>query len=163
VLGQPAQAVTRLEAALAAGEDARIYNALGVAHDMMGRHRAAQTYYRKGLALDAGNPALGNNLGLSLAVAGDLDEAIRTLRKVAADPRATPRHRLNLALVLGLAGESAAAGDILRRYFDADAVRRNLAYYETLRALGDAKAVVAALGAHFAGVAAPPRAPAGAP
>jgi len=42
-------------------------------------------------------------------------------------------------------------------------VRRNLAYYETLRALGDAKAVVAALGAHFAGVAAPPRAPAGAP
>ncbi|MBM3487176.1 MAG: tetratricopeptide repeat protein [Alphaproteobacteria bacterium] len=40
-IDQPRNAIDHLEAALEQGEDARIYNALGLAHDMQGDHKAA--------------------------------------------------------------------------------------------------------------------------
>ncbi len=84
---------------------------------------------------------LRNNLALSLALTGDFDEAARILREIAADPLATVRNRQNLALVYGLAGQPAKAARIARMDLGEAAVRNNLAYYETLRALsGQAKA-----------------------
>ena len=69
------------------------------------------------------------------------------MRRVAADTRAGSRHRLNLALVYGLSGNNAAARQVARIDLDEPAVRRNLAYYRTLRALNDPKATLNAVGA----------------
>lgn len=155
-LGQPAQAIVQYEKAMKAGEDVRLFNAIGVAYDKLNDHAMAQAHYRTGLNSDPENANLNNNLGLSLMLTGKFDEAIGVLRKVAADPRATARQRLNLALAFGLAGESEAAAEVARMDLDEEAVQRNIAYYETLRALGNPKATTEALKAYVSGQAAAP-------
>ncbi|MCH8038427.1 MAG: hypothetical protein IIC53_15070, partial [Proteobacteria bacterium] len=86
---------------------------------------------------------------------GDFDEATRILREIAADPLATVRNRQNLALVYGLAGQPAKAAKIARMDLDEAAVRNNLAYYETLRALSGHAKATAVLGRYGEGVNAP--------
>lgn len=147
-LGRPNSALTQFEAALALREAARTYNGIGVANDMLGDHVAAEAHYRTALVLEPGNLTVRNNLALSLAVTGKFVEAIAILRRAITDPRAGARHRLNLALVYGLAGESAAAAEIARIDLDEESVMRNLAYYRTLRALDDSRAAINAIGAH---------------
>lgn len=81
------KAYTVLQSALlAAPEDSRVYNALGVAKDQMGEHVAAQDHYRAGLAFDPQSPALLNNLQLSTSLS---PEAAPTPGSddLAADPR----------------------------------------------------------------------------
>ena len=153
-LNQPQAAITHLEAALRIGESPRIYNALGVAFDLIGDHGAAQAYYRTGLDISAGNLSLQNNLGLSLSVSGRHDEAIRVLRKSAASPRAEARNRLNLALAYGMAGETEAAAETARIDLNEAAVQQNLAFYATLRSLNDSRQTIRAIGAHNAGLSA---------
>lgn len=150
-LGQPAQAIVQYEKAMRIKEDIKLFNALGVAYDRLNDHEMAQAYYRTGLENNPGNLNINNNLGLSLVLAGDFDQAITVLRKVAADQRSTPRQRLNLALAFGLAGESKAAEEVARMDLDEAAVQRNVAYYETLRAIGDPKATSEAIMAHIYG------------
>lgn len=147
---QPRAAISHLEAALAIEESGRIYNAIGVAHDMLGDHGAAQAYYRTGLDVSSGNLNLQNNLGLSLAVSGRHGEAIRVLRKSAANPRAKARNRLNLALAYGIAGEMDAAAETARIDLDERSVQQNLTFYATLRALNDSRQTIRAIGAHNA-------------
>ena len=147
-LNQPQAALSHLEAALKLEESGRVYNAIGVAYDLLGDHGAAQAYYRTGLDISAGDLNLQNNLGLSLSVSGHHDEAIRVLRKSAASPRAQPRNRLNLALAYGMAGETAAAAETARMDLDEASVRQNLAFYATLRALNDSRQTIRAIGAH---------------
>lgn len=149
-MGQPAQAIPYLKQALEKKEDVRVYSALGVAHDMLADHGAAQAYYRTGLEVAPGDLALSNNLGLSLAISGKHAEAIQVMRRAAALPGATLRHRMNLALVLGLAGETEAAAEVARAHMDETAVQSNLAYYAQLRAMDDKAAVAEALGVHYA-------------
>lgn len=148
-LDQPVAAIDQFEAVLKSKKAVRTrtYNGIGVAHDMMGDHASAQAFYRTGLKTKPGSMSLRNNLGLSLALAGQFGEAIEVLRRVAADTRANSRHRLNLALAYGLSGNNAAAGEVARIDLDEPAVRRNLAYYRTLRALNDPKATLNAVGA----------------
>jgi Flp pilus assembly protein TadD len=125
-----------LEAALAKrGDDPKLYNSLGLAHDLAGRHDLAQAAYRKGLAVAPGDLALRNNLGLSQALAEDFPAAINTLSTLAAMPAATARHRQNLALVYGLAHENAKAAAVARTDLDEASVKNNLAYYAMLRGL----------------------------
>ena len=147
-LNRPQLAIGHFETALAMSENARVYNGLGVAHDMLGEHATAQAFYGTGLKLEPGNLTLRNNLGLSLAIQGRFRQAIEILRQAAADPRAGTRHRLNLALAYGLAGQFDEAAEIARIDLDEEAVRRNLAYYRTLRALKDTKATFEAVGVH---------------
>ena len=149
-LDQPQAAVSQLQAALRLAESPSTYSLLGVAHDFLGDHGAAQAYYRTGLDVEPGNLALQNNLGLSLAVSGRFEEAISVLRKAAAGGAATARQRLNLALAYGLAGERDAAAATARLDLDERAVEQNLAFYETLRALGDSRQTIRAIGAHNA-------------
>lgn len=147
-LNRPQLAIGRFETALSLKENARAYNGLGVAYDMLGDHTTAQIFYGTGLKLEPANLTLRNNLGLSLAIDGKFDQAIKILRQAAADPRATSRNRLNLALAYGLAGQPDKAAEIARIDLDDDAVRRNLAYYRTLRALKDTKSTFEAIGVH---------------
>ena len=105
--------------------------------DLRGDHRGAQVRYRAGLAVAPENIALRNNLGLSLALSGDYDDAIAALQPAALKPTAGARARQTLALVHGLAGNPAAAARIARVDLDESAVRANLVYYEQLRVMAD--------------------------
>lgn len=154
-LEQPQAAITHLEASLKISESPRVYNAMGVAFDLIGDHGAAQAYYRTGLDISAGNLNLQNNLGLSLSVSGRHEEAIRVLRKSAASPRAQARNRLNLALAYGMAGEMEAAAETARLDLDEGAVQQNLAFYATLRSLNDSRQTIRAIGAHNSGISTP--------
>lgn len=85
---------------------------LGVALDMQGRHREAQREYRAALALAESDTARVN-LGLSLALAGDAQEAVQVLRPLAQASDAPLRVRHNLAFALATAGDRVAAERIL--------------------------------------------------
>jgi Flp pilus assembly protein TadD len=57
------------------------------------------------------------------------------MRSVASAPGATAQHRLNLALVLGLAGRLDESAQVARLDLDERSVQSNLAYYAELRGL----------------------------
>lgn len=150
LLDLPGEAVQQFEHALKTANDPRLYNGLGVAHDMLDDYKVAQAYYRSGLEIAPENAELANNLGLSLLLTGDRSGAVTTLRRLAGSPRATARHRLNLALALVLAGEDKAAAEIARIDLDASTAQAQIAYFETLKAIADPKAMRSAIGAHLA-------------
>lgn len=145
-LHQPTLAIQTFNTAVALKPDARCFNGIGVANDMTGNHRAAQTAYQQGLQLNSGNLQLQNNLALSLMLSGDYPEAVEILRAIITDPAATPRHRQNLAMAHGLAGDIKEAARISRMDLEEAAVQNNLSYYLTLRALNDSGAIAQALG-----------------
>lgn len=145
-LNQPQLAVQNFTAANAIKPDARSYNGIGVANDMTARHRAAQSAYQQGLLLASNNLQLQNNLALSLMLSGDYPEAIEILRAITGDPAATPRHRQNLAMAYGLAGDIKEAARVARVDLEESQVQNNLSYYLTLRSLNDSAAVAQALG-----------------
>jgi Flp pilus assembly protein TadD/septal ring-binding cell division protein DamX len=147
-LGKPQLALAHLEIAVSRNSgDPRTYNALGVAHDLAGRHDLAQGDYRQGIALAPDQMSLRNNLGLSQALSGDFNGAIATLSDLVARPGATPRNRQNLALVYGLAGDNTHAALVARSDLDESAVHNNLAYFTLLRSLDDVGRTAAILGA----------------
>lgn len=150
-LDQPRAAITQFEAVLGRADDAKTYNAMGLAHDMLGDHKAAQACYRTGLNGDPSNLSLRNNLGLSLALSGDFRESIEVLRAAATAPGAGARQRLNLAMAYGLAGDTEQATRVARMDLDEQAVRSNLAFYRMLRTLKDPKAIMQAIGAYAGG------------
>ncbi len=67
-------------------EDPRPYNALGIIRDQAGEHQAAQALYRSALERDPYYLSARNNLGLSLALNGNRDEAIAVLAEAAVEP-----------------------------------------------------------------------------
>jgi Flp pilus assembly protein TadD len=140
------EAAEPLNTALTIQEIPEIRNSMGVRLDLEGKHTEAQQSYRAGLAAAPHDLDLMSNLGISLALSGNFDEAIRTLQNTASLPAATPRHRQNLALVLGLAGRDADAASLLRRDMDEATVSRAIAYYGRLRQIGDSGARAAAIG-----------------
>jgi Flp pilus assembly protein TadD len=151
-LGQPEPAVIQLEKALAHDhDDARLYSALGVARDLMGRHDLAQAAYLDGLRLAPKSTSLRNNYALSLALSGDFGAAVSTLADIAEDVGAPPRYRLNLALVYGLAGDDKKAAAIAHTTLDEASVRNNLAYYAMLRGMGDKARTAAIIGGQVHG------------
>lgn len=111
------------------------YASLGAAYDLKGNHKEAQAAYRQGLRLAPQDLNLRNNIGLSLAVAGDTDAAINVLQSVVAEPNATAAHRSNLALVYGLAGKENAARRLLEKDLRTADVSRNLEVYRKMRGL----------------------------
>lgn len=151
-LNQPAAALPELEQAKGEnGGDARLYNSLGVAHDLIGRHDLAQKDYREAMRLAPKNRGIKNNYGLSLALSGDYAAAAAALGEIADNVDSPARYRLNLALVYGLAGDDRKAGDIARTALDETAVRSNLAYYALLRGMDDKARAAAIMGGQIQG------------
>lgn len=144
-------AVRYLERALIEKEDARLYNSIGVAHDMIGEYRKAQAYYRTGLKISGASLSLRNNLGLSLMLNHDINDAIIELRKSAASVRSTARYRRNLALALVLAGENQSARTVVLIDLPENLADQQIAYYETIKALGKTDAARDAIRAHIQG------------
>jgi Flp pilus assembly protein TadD len=123
------------EALRLGARDPRLYNALGVALDLLGRHDEAQAAYSEGIVQEAENIALRNNMALSLALGGQFDAAIERLRILVQEPEAGGRVRQNLALVYALAGQTQNAAVVARQDLSEHEVANNLAFYESLRGL----------------------------
>jgi Flp pilus assembly protein TadD len=146
-LEQPALALEQFRAALVLNnKDVEAYNGIGVAHDLLGEHKTAQDYYLDGIERAPDNLPIRNSYGLSLALAGHYQEAIRVLTEIVDAPAATPRNRLNLALVHGLAGHADMAAEIQRGDLSDAEIRRNIEYYEWLRNLSSDERRAAILG-----------------
>jgi Flp pilus assembly protein TadD len=94
--------------------DWRVLNAQGAVLDQLGRHAEAQRIYSTALKIVPDEPSVLSNLGLSYALMKDLKRAEVTLRRAVAQPKANPKARQNLALVVGLRGRFAEAETIAR-------------------------------------------------
>ncbi len=114
--------------------DWRILSVQGAVLDQMGRHDEAQRYYATALRIVPDEPSVLSNLGLSYALAKDLVRAEGTLRKAAAQSRANPRVRQNLALVVGLQSRFSEAEGIARADLPSDEPAANAAYLRQMLA-----------------------------
>jgi Flp pilus assembly protein TadD len=149
--GKPQLAFEPLSKALAeTPDDPRLLLLLGVTKDLSGEHQGAQDCYRRGLDLAPGDPALTVNLTLSLVLSGNYQAGIAQLQPLAIGPAGSRQERQTLALIYGLAGNSAEAAKLGRIDLDDASVEHNLAYYQSLRELSPEarnKAILSAGGA----------------
>jgi Flp pilus assembly protein TadD len=117
--GKPALALDPLGKAYALNpENPKVLLLYGVAKDVSSEHLEAQTWYRRGLAIAPGDPALTANLALSLALSGDYASAIATLQPMAMASGGAPQERQTLALIYGLKGNVAEAARLNRMDLD---------------------------------------------
>ena len=131
---RPAEALGAFDQALKNGADGAVaLNGKGLALDYLGRHADAQLAYQEGLKVAPQDRVLRSNYGLSLALSGNYEPALALLMPIAQDAAATPRNRQNLALVLGLKGDPAAARAVALHDLSADAVDSNLQFYQAAR------------------------------
>jgi Flp pilus assembly protein TadD len=108
--------------------DWHILNAQGAVLDQMGRHAEAQRIYSAALKIVPDEPSVLSNLGLSYALMKDLKRAEVTLRRAVAQPKANPKVRQNLALVIGLRGRFAEAESIARADLPENEAAANVGY-----------------------------------
>jgi Flp pilus assembly protein TadD len=148
-IGQYAQALDVLGKAHTPDQpDWRVLNAQGAVLDQMGNHAEARRYYETALKIAPENPAILSNLGLSYALSKDLVRAEATLRRAVADPRAEPKVRQNLALVLSLQGKFEEAERTTAGIQPTEEALSNVAYMrEMMREQGGKKTSVSPKGA----------------
>ncbi len=127
-------AVRRFGQLLAADpQDSRALNGIGMAYDLAGRHRDAQKAYISGLRVSEDNPLIYNNLGLSLALDGNLDAAIDVLGKIGTGPKSTRKTRQNLAMLHAFNGDMSKAEEISRIDLNKNEMKRHLAFFKQIR------------------------------
>jgi len=114
--------------------DWRVLNAQGAVLDQMGRHAEAQRHYSAALKIVPNEPDVLSNLGLSYALEKKLKLAEKTLRRAAAQPKAKPKVRQNLALVVGLEGRFAEAERIASADLPPDQAAANVKYLRQMLA-----------------------------
>jgi Flp pilus assembly protein TadD len=107
--------------------DWHVLSAEGIASDSVGQHDRAQGLYLAALKIEPDDPTLMSNLGLSYALARKLPDAERVLTQAADSPRATPKVRQNLALVLALEGRFDNALQMLRHDLSPTDAAKNIA------------------------------------
>lgn len=115
------------------------YNGLAIALDQQDRHGEAQAAYRKALAI-ADTAATRSNLGLSLAMSGNVADALTIMRPAAAEASEIPRIRHNLAFALELAGQRDEAKRALAVDMPRGEVAAALAGFDAFRPVGTAAA-----------------------
>lgn len=115
-----------------ANPDWRILSTQGTALDQLGHHEQARRYYLSALKIVPGEPSVLSNLGLSYMLSKDLPDAEQALRKAYANPKAGPRVRQNLGLVLGLEGHFDEAKKIVQADLPPDEAAANVAYLKEM-------------------------------
>ena len=114
--------------------DWEIRSALGIAYDLLDDPGKAQESYRTALELSPGNMSVINNLALSLALSGRIDEGVAMLERTSAQPGATPHIRQNLALMYAMKGDVERARHLAGQDLPAEMARHNVEIYERLSA-----------------------------
>jgi Flp pilus assembly protein TadD len=115
----------------------RVLNSLGVIEALSNRFDGAMSYYNMALEISDKKYIVQNNIALSLAFNGRMDQAIKVLEQ------AIPQHNtisqnhlvkleLNLALFYGIAGKNDMAANIAAKYLSPEQLENNLRYYATL-------------------------------
>jgi Flp pilus assembly protein TadD len=102
------------------------------------------------LAKQPTQPDLRSNLGLSLALTGNIDNALTLLKPLLGANGTEARHRQTLAMVHGLAGDQTSAREIASIDLTPRAIEQNLAFYETIRKMEDPTKRLKAIRAHMA-------------
>lgn len=116
------------KAAALAPKDWRPQSLMGVAYDQTSRPEDARAAWNEALKLSPENTAVLTNLGMSHAASGEREQAIAFLQRAVARPDATVQTRLNLALVLGLAGRAGEAERLIRDQLPPEQAEANLAW-----------------------------------
>lgn len=109
-------------------DDWRAWSLLGAAYEQVRRAQDAQTAWAQALHLSPDNPDVLTNMAISAMTRGDTAGAEPLLRRAAAQPGASLKVRLNLAMALGLNGKMGEAEAMMRRDLPPDAADRNLAW-----------------------------------
>ena len=124
-------------------DDWRPWSLLGTAYEQVRRAEDARTAWAQALALSPENPDVLTNMAVSAMTRGDNAAAEPLLRRAAAQPGASLKVRLNLALALGLNGKMGEAEQILRRDLPPDQADSNLAWLNARNAAGPQQAAAA--------------------
>lgn len=134
--GQAFYGIAALEGARdARPNDWRSWSLLGAAYEQVRRPDDARAAWSQALALSPDNPDVLSNMAISAMTRGDAAGAEPLLRRAVAQPGASLKVRLNLAMVLGLTGQMAEAEQMLRRDLPPEAADRNLTWLRE-RAVG---------------------------
>ena len=112
--------------------NAAAWNDIGIARDLQGRHAQAQQAYARTMAIAPEMRAAEVNLALSMAISGHAEEAVQRLRRIAADPAASPRLRHDLAAALAMADRPDEAARLLRGDMRPEEVDQAIAGYRAL-------------------------------
>ncbi|NWM35088.1 tetratricopeptide repeat protein, partial [Escherichia coli] len=83
----------------------RAYSLLGAAYEQVRRFDEARAAWNQALTLSPNNPDVLTNAAMSAATQGDAPGAETLLRRAVAQPNASLKVKLNLAMVLGLQGK----------------------------------------------------------
>jgi Flp pilus assembly protein TadD len=127
--GQAFYGIAALEGARDARPgDWRAWSLLGAAYEQVRRADDARAAWAQALAISPDNPDVLSNMAISAMTRGDAAGAEPLLRRAAAQPGASLKVRLNLAMVLGLTGKLGEAEQMLRRDLPPEAADRNLAW-----------------------------------
>jgi len=125
--GQAFYGVAVLEQARNANPgDWQAWSLLGTAYEQVRRPDDARAAWAQALAVSPENPAVLTNMAMSAMTRGDAGTAEPLLRRAAAQPGASLKVRLNLAMVLGLTGKIDEAEQMLRRDLPPEAADANL-------------------------------------
>ena len=113
----------------------RIFNMLGLAHDLMGQQEEAQMNYGRGQTLATDNISVLNNLALSFAFEGQYAPAIRLLSKAINLDYTVTKAQHNLVLVYVLSGEEDAAREIGSSMMTREEMETNISRYRWVKSL----------------------------
>lgn len=118
--GQASQAVQTLGQVLAARpDDVKALTNKAIALDVMQLHAEAQGLYRRALMLSPGDPAISNDLALSLMLSGQPEEARRVLSPFRDVEGLPERMRINLGILDAAGGHAEEAQELLGSHIDA--------------------------------------------
>ncbi|QDH75081.1 tetratricopeptide repeat protein [Brevundimonas sp. M20] len=123
--------------------DWRPWSLLGAAYEQVRRTEDARDAWAQALAISPENPDVLTNMAVSAMAKGDNAAAEPLLRRAAAQPGASLKVRLNLAMVLGLTGKMGEAEQILRRNLPPEQADSNLAWLQARLAGGSQQAAAA--------------------
>ncbi|MBL4894930.1 MAG: tetratricopeptide repeat protein [Emcibacter sp.] len=133
---RPADAIPYLERLLKQDpKNHKIYNMLGLAHDLMGEQEDAQMSYGRGLTHEKDNISLLNNLALSFAFEEQYAPAIKLLSKAIGLDYTVTKAQQNLVLVYVLSGEEAAGRKIGAGIMTAEEMENNVRFYTWVKSL----------------------------
>lgn len=131
----------------------RTLNGVGLLFVAKNMPNGAISYFDSALSVQPDHPTVLNNVGLTLALQKNYPRAIAALNRATSKVKSGSNQRkqidLNLALVLGLSGDTVRAEKVASRHLSGSALQNNLGFYAELA--GDDKLAKAYLNSAISG------------